>query len=723
VLGDTARHPQPYCHQLDTLAVVSANDRSVDWPYGAAMRRGRIPERSTADRPFGLYAISRNQATVATMRSTARRLVGVRCVLLIVLFAVAAVAAAPASASSPGWRGEVTVLAETHYHDEDNPNHYTELKETTTWTFTGTASSRQIQGDWTRWQQKALWEATYARSASSGVCPENELNWVYPFPEVGSSPSAGFFLERQKLPDGTMTFRLVGNPMAGWNSTHVDFPTHLNLLCPPDPVIPSTEAKQACVFEIGYLQPVTVPASRLRAGGSYTLNPNAGLCNSSFETVTVDWTLNGEPQALFDPEWLGGNAESLDGTRSKPSALGTKIVKWEWSFDEGGTAAGSVVTKSFSSPGTHFVTLKVTDDKGQTNSLTKRITVNPTATYAPYVRFHDQEKYFPADPRAFINNSSLYWERGRIGGNVSNGLPFALTCPPFLYASTVIPSRLGDGDYRYQDTLDPQVIGVGTPDETVCATLDTTRWFSSTDLTYPVNNDKDPSDNRRSQGFYLDLRPAGEGANATVAKGIHSAIGPQTGPGTYYEYQPGRYAVYWFWYPMNYWTSPGTDVSTEIHEGDWEHIVVRLDGGDNASAVAYYYHYCGPDKHGWGSMLIPPLRAGGLYEGTHPIVFSARGGHASYWNSGNVPLVDGVHAHEKCSGSTQYYDETATQVTSTDEKYNWKTWVGMQDARTQPWYGFGGAWGWGRGDMFPPTLVPWGPPGPSPKRAGVPSGW
>jgi hypothetical protein len=53
------------------------------------------------------------------------------------------------------------------------------------------------------------------------------------------------------------------------------------------------------------------------------------------------------------------------------------VTGYNWSFGDGsGDVEGSVVRHRFSEPGTYGVTLRVTDDAGNTTSTTKRLTVS-----------------------------------------------------------------------------------------------------------------------------------------------------------------------------------------------------------------------------------------------------------------------------------------------------------------------------------------------------------
>ena len=169
----------------------------------------------------------------------------------------------------------------------------------------------------------------------------------------------------------------------------------------------------------------------------------------------------------------------------------------------------------------------------------------------------------------------------------------------------------------------------------------------------------------------------------------------------YYEYRRGHYVLYWFFYPYNRWERDGL---TETHEADWERIVVRLDSDDLPIDVAYYWHYCKPGKTlTWSEMADPPqgLSFGDPIQGspleprrTHPIVWSALGGHASYPDNGLDPDHPGEHTPSCFPDTPISKDSTGIGPLS----IVWATWRRMADARTQPWYGFGGAWGYGKGE-------------------------
>jgi hypothetical protein len=82
---------------------------------------------------------------------------------------------------------------------------------------------------------------------------------------------------------------------------------------------------------------------------------------------------------------------------------------------------------------------------------------------------------------------------------------------------------------------------------------------------------------------------------------------------------------YWFFYPFNdgYWVFD--------HEGDWEHVAVKLDAALRPEGAWYARHR---DSHpgvwfAWGALVR---------EGEHPVVLAARGTHASYAGPDDAPF-------------------------------------------------------------------------------------
>ncbi len=89
----------------------------------------------------------------------------------------------------------------------------------------------------------------------------------------------------------------------------------------------------------------------------------------------------------------------------------------------------------------------------------------------------------------------------------------------------------------------------------------------------------------------------------------------------------GLMLQYWFFYPFN----DGRLLFD--HEGDWEHVTVRLDGA--LEPLGAYYARHGDNAPGrwfpWAALAR---------EGEHPVVLAARGTHASYASPDDVRWYD-----------------------------------------------------------------------------------
>ena len=101
-----------------------------------------------------------------------------------------------------------------------------------------------------------------------------------------------------------------------------------------------------------------------------------------------------------------------------------------------------------------------------------------------------------------------------------------------------------------------------------------------------------------------------------------------------------------------------------LHEGDWERVTLYLDQSDPEgpppNSVAFYRHSTNTFKN-WDDVEK---------DGTHPVVYSAIGSHASLPTPG--------------FGFIDVGDPNGPR---------WRTWEDLAAIADQPWYGFGGAWG------------------------------
>lgn len=267
------------------------------------------------------------------------------------------------------------------------------------------------------------------------------------------------------------------------------------------------------------------------------------------------------------------------------------------------------------------------------------------AKYAPLVRLAANEDKYPASVQGyFLANSSLRFVRSR------RLLPDKHTTVAPRGAPAQTPDRLGAATSR------PWTFRRNN------------RTYRASDFTRPHDTSNGRNGLGTNDGFYLDLANDHHGGDPNLGNDP-----------VYYEYVHGRYVTYWFFYAYD------VGIVGFNHEGDWEHVSVKLDGSDHAVELATFRHDCHYDPHGWRA--VPKAK------GTqHPIVYVARRSHGTY-------AATSLGSKGTCHSGL--HDSIGNGPT-------WKTWTRLEDARAEPWYGFGGGWGQD-GDSVRTT----GPLGPS----------
>lgn len=321
---------------------------------------------------------------------------------------------------------------------------------------------------------------------------------------------------------------------------------------------------------------------------------------------------------------------------------------------------------------------------------------------APHVRLHPLERAFPAAARDFVAASALRWRTcGFRPGAV-------IAAAPGPAGADAFAAGLAQGTFTHPIELGADCATPGPP-------------VGSAALTRPLQpGAARPAGLPLDQGMYLE-------AAASAVTGRRPVAGRVRAP-MYFEYQPRAFVTYWFFYADSgvhvVRTAPQpapyerlvlllTGHTVRVHQGDWESVSVHLDARDRPIAIAYYQHGH-PLVLSWAALRRRRLLEGG----THPVVYSARASHASYPDTGTHPFRRVVLGRVVTGAA----DETLATGP------RWRGEADLRDARTQPWYGFGGAWGApGRltGGANPElrTLLDIGPLGPSPYTGLVPCGW
>jgi hypothetical protein len=303
---------------------------------------------------------------------------------------------------------------------------------------------------------------------------------------------------------------------------------------------------------------------------------------------------------------------------------------------------------------------------------------DPVVCYAPLVRLHPDETHFPMSADTFIDRSTLYWSR--------------TGCTDHKETEDVDPGKLGSGGYVY----DPVLFSCSNTEGPWPTNAYTRPGDPLCGKAPPAERCKDDKLGRATEGWYLKLDD-----DATFGEGTTAPM--------YYEYLPGESITYWFLWGFSK-PSAGEGGGRLIqHQGDWEHIIVNLDDTNAAQSVTYWYHH-------WNRTVpwddVPKAEFGTPVSVVphHPVVYAALEGHGSYWTTAcdfqedpSLGLLG--KTSDKCSAAGyQWYPND------------------LRNAVTEPWYGFGGAWG-DVGDLVKCIGDTTGPPGPGASPLNGTVGW
>ncbi|MDO8715650.1 MAG: Vps62-related protein [Dehalococcoidales bacterium] len=152
-----------------------------------------------------------------------------------------------------------------------------------------------------------------------------------------------------------------------------------------------------------------------------------------------------------------------------------------------------------------------------------------------------------------------------------------------------------------------------------------------------------------------------------------------TAPPNYYVMQ------YWFFYPYDNWhqvikQSVGV-IQGEGHEGDWEMITVVV---DNISGQIVRAGYA---QHFSGYTYLPGELQ--IQNGTHPVVYVARGSHANYATTGRQDTLSlfGIEVPTSVLGYGDYTANTGTVLS------NSSSYLLINITNELGWTGWKGKWG------------------------------
>ena len=125
-----------------------------------------------------------------------------------------------------------------------------------------------------------------------------------------------------------------------------------------------------------------------------------------------------------------------------------------------------------------------------------------------------------------------------------------------------------------------------------------------------------------------------------------------------------QWLQYWFFYFYNDYNRIGSFLGAGLHEGDWEMIQVRLRAG--APDLAVYCQHKGATSRDWRQVDRLPGTS-------RPIVYAARGSHASYFEPGTHWTG---HWFDHADGKRRSPELTLETVDDHDAAWRWIHWPG-----------------------------------------------
>jgi hypothetical protein len=316
-------------------------------------------------------------------------------------------------------------------------------------------------------------------------------------------------------------------------------------------------------------------------------------------------------------------------------------------------------------------------EAGEARAIT---TSDPVTAFAPVVNLHVRERAWPMSAEDFLAASWLLWAHD---GRCEDWLPGSER-----HVDDVPDERGELGRFDVARLAGPAAYA-HAPAAGDCA--EDGRAVPADAHTRPYDRGR-PAGVDATEGWVLDVDD-----DAATPRPRLADDGPQRvlrGVPTYYEVQPpladGTPEVritYWLFYGLSQPPGPSAVTRFLVHEGDWERIGVLLRRGatrDDYIPISVRYHaHDGNRDVAWRA--VRRTAAAGAADATHPLVYSARGSHASYWRAGSYENVFEA-------GGRRQFAVRDTAVACPDCP-QWRTWERLVDAQVQPWYGFGGAWG------------------------------
>ncbi|MEO1594438.1 MAG: PKD domain-containing protein [Pseudomonadota bacterium] len=150
-----------------------------------------------------------------------------------------------------------------------------------------------------------------------------------------------------------------------------------------------TIASWSWAFGDGATSTAQNPSHTYAAAGTYsvtlTVTDDDGDSDSVTQSVTVAGPPNVAPTAAFTDSCAVLTCDFTDGSTDSDGT----IVAWSWSFGDGALSTEQNPTHVYASAGSFDVTLTVTDDGGDSDSITQSVTVTEPPNDPPTAAFSD----------------------------------------------------------------------------------------------------------------------------------------------------------------------------------------------------------------------------------------------------------------------------------------------------------------------------------------------
>jgi hypothetical protein len=132
------------------------------------------------------------------------------------------------------------------------------------------------------------------------------------------------------------------------------------------------------------------------------------------------------------------------------------------------------------------------------------------------------------------------------------------------------------------------------------------------------------------------------------------------------EERKEKWLQYWFFYFYNDFNLVGSFIGAGRHEGDWEMIQLRLGEGDTPDYAVYAQHRHAGVRHWQQVERLPGSQ--------RPVVYVARGSHASYFEPG--PHGTGAWIDWADGGRPRESDSKLEIVREGEPQWEWLRWPG-----------------------------------------------